>query len=99
LVRACGQNYYRVSHQRNNLRFSQNHRDPYYCFCHFPRVMACRRSESHIVMMTNGPAASVGEVLAVDLERPRKRLDLAHDERYYHFRSEVIHFLHAREVA
>ncbi|MCL4150241.1 UNVERIFIED_CONTAM: hypothetical protein GTU68_051682 [Idotea baltica] len=49
-----------------------------------------------IVMMTNGPAASIGEVLHVDLERPRQRLELAHDQQYNHFRSEVIHFLHER---
>lgn len=49
-----------------------------------------------IVMMTNGPAASIGEVLQVDLERPRERLALAHDQQYNQFRSEVIHFLHER---
>jgi nitrate/nitrite transport system ATP-binding protein len=55
-----------------------------------------------IVMMTNGPAASIGEVLDVTLPRPRKRLDLADDAAYNHFRAEVIHFLHerhAREIA
>jgi ABC-type nitrate/sulfonate/bicarbonate transport system ATPase subunit len=28
-----------------------------------------------IVMMTNGPAATIGEILAVLLERPRDRVD------------------------
>lgn len=51
-----------------------------------------------IVMMTNGPAASIGEVLTIDLERPRKRLDLAHDHQYNHLRSDVIHFLHERHA-
>jgi nitrate/nitrite transport system ATP-binding protein len=51
-----------------------------------------------IVMMTNGPAATVGEVLDVKLERPRKRLDLADDVAYNHYRSEVIHFLHERHA-
>ena len=32
-----------------------------------------------IVMMTNGPAARIGEVLDVPLARPRKRLELATD--------------------
>ena len=32
-----------------------------------------------IVMMTNGPAATIGEVLPVHLARPRKRLDLVAD--------------------
>ncbi|MGQ3032199.1 MAG: ABC transporter ATP-binding protein, partial [Ferrovibrionaceae bacterium] len=30
-----------------------------------------------IVMMTNGPAATIGEILEVPLDRPRRRLDLA----------------------
>jgi nitrate/nitrite transport system ATP-binding protein len=51
-----------------------------------------------IVMMTNGPAATVGEVLDVNLERPRKRLELADDVEYNHYRSEVIHFLHQRHA-
>lgn len=36
-----------------------------------------------IVMMTNGPAATIGEVLSVDLPRPRDRLALAEDRRYH----------------
>src|SRR3982751_4403226 len=32
-----------------------------------------------IIMMTNGPSARIGEILAVPLERPRQRLDLASD--------------------
>ncbi len=35
-----------------------------------------------IVMMTNGPAATIGEILAVDLARPRRRLELAADPAY-----------------
>lgn len=51
-----------------------------------------------IVMMTNGPAATVGEILQVDLLRPRKRLDLADDPHYNHLRAEVLHFLHERHA-
>ena len=43
-----------------------------------------------IVMMTNGPAASIGEVLDIQLERPRHRLDLAGDARYNGYRAEVL---------
>ncbi|MFL6664166.1 MAG: ABC transporter ATP-binding protein [Rhizobacter sp.] len=49
-----------------------------------------------IVMMTNGPAATIGEVLAVELERPRNRVDLAEDTRYVHYRKEVLDFLYTR---
>jgi nitrate/nitrite transport system ATP-binding protein len=52
-----------------------------------------------IVMMTNGPAATIGEVLNVKLERPRKRLDLVDDATYNHARSAVLEFLYARHRA
>ena len=50
-----------------------------------------------IVMMTNGPAATIGEVLSVDLPRPRQRLELAHDAKYMDCRSAVIEFLYAKQ--
>jgi nitrate/nitrite transport system ATP-binding protein len=50
-----------------------------------------------IVMMTNGPAATIGEVLHVDLPRPRNRVHLAEDARYVHYRKAVIDFLYTRQ--
>lgn len=50
-----------------------------------------------IVMMTNGPAATIGEILSVDLPRPRERLTLAHDPQYMDYRSAVIEFLYAKQ--
>jgi nitrate/nitrite transport system ATP-binding protein len=47
-----------------------------------------------IVMMTNGPAATIGEILEVDLPRPRNRLELAGDSRYNYFRAQVVRFLY-----
>ncbi len=49
-----------------------------------------------IIMMTNGPNATIGEILEVDLERPRDRLGLAEDPKYNHYRAEVVKFLHER---
>jgi nitrate/nitrite transport system ATP-binding protein len=49
-----------------------------------------------IVMMTNGPAATIGEILTVELLRPRNRVDLAEDSRYVHYRKEVLDFLYTR---
>jgi nitrate/nitrite transport system ATP-binding protein len=49
-----------------------------------------------IVMMTNGPAATIGEILEIDLARPRHRLALADDAKYNHYRAEVLRFLHER---
>jgi len=52
-----------------------------------------------VMMMTNGPAAKVGEVLHVELERPRSRLTLANDPRFHHYRQQVLHFLHEKHRA
>lgn len=49
-----------------------------------------------IVMMTNGPAATIGEVLEVDLPRPRNRVELADDKQYNHYRAAVLKFLYER---
>jgi len=51
-----------------------------------------------IVMMTNGPSATVGEILEVELERPRKRLELADDPVYNSYRANVLTFLHERHT-
>jgi nitrate/nitrite transport system ATP-binding protein len=51
-----------------------------------------------IVMMTNGPAATIGEVLSVDLPRPRSRVTLADDPAYLHYRKAVIDFLYTRQA-
>ncbi len=50
-----------------------------------------------IVMMTNGPAATIGEILGIDLPRPRDRVALADDEHYNHYRAEVLKFLYERQ--
>lgn len=50
-----------------------------------------------IVMMTNGPAATIGEILDVKLERPRDRLSLAKDIEYNRLRSEVLTFLYEKQ--
>jgi nitrate/nitrite transport system ATP-binding protein len=49
-----------------------------------------------IVMMTNGPAATIGEVLDVPLERPRNRIALASDRTYLKCREAVLKFLYER---
>ena len=49
-----------------------------------------------IVMMTNGPSATIGEVLNVNIERPRKRLELVDNPLYNHARAAVLEFLYAR---
>ena len=51
-----------------------------------------------IVMLTNGPAATIGEVLTVDIARPRNRVELAEDPVYVHARKAVIDFLYTRQA-
>ncbi len=50
-----------------------------------------------IVMMTNGPAAAIGEVVDVDLARPRHRLELAEDAGYNRIRQRVLRFLYEKQ--
>ncbi|MDZ4054036.1 MAG: ABC transporter ATP-binding protein [Phenylobacterium sp.] len=52
-----------------------------------------------IVMMTNGPRAGVGQILSVDLARPRDRLAVAGNPTYVAARASVIEFLYARRAA
>jgi len=51
-----------------------------------------------IVMMTNGPAATVGDVVEVSLPRPRERLALVNDARYHHLRGRVLEFLYQKQL-
>jgi nitrate ABC transporter ATP-binding subunit len=50
-----------------------------------------------IVMMTNGPAAEVGDILNVDFPRPRDRRSLLEDPEYYRLREHLITFLEEHE--
>ena len=51
-----------------------------------------------IVMLTNGPAATIGEVLTVDLPRPRNRVALADSAQYLGYRKAVIDFMYTRQA-
>ena len=51
-----------------------------------------------IVMMTNGPAATIGEVVEVDLPRPRDRVELGENPQYHHYRTAVLEFLYRRQA-
>ena len=49
-----------------------------------------------LVMMTNGPAAGIGEILDIDFPRPRSREDIMEDPRYYELRNQALDFLYNR---
>jgi nitrate/nitrite transport system ATP-binding protein len=51
-----------------------------------------------VVMMTNGPAATIGEVLPVELPRPRERLKLVNEPRYLACRKAVLEFLYQKQL-
>jgi nitrate/nitrite transport system ATP-binding protein len=51
-----------------------------------------------VAMMTNGPAARIGELLHVDLLRPRDRLVLAHDPKFMELRARVLEFLYDKQA-
>ena len=51
-----------------------------------------------IVMLTNGPSATIGEILKVDLLKPRNRLALAKDPHYHKLRSAVLEFLYQKQI-
>ncbi|WP_334188278.1 ABC transporter ATP-binding protein [Noviherbaspirillum sp.] len=51
-----------------------------------------------IVMMTNGPAATIGDIVNVRLERPRDRVALAQDPLYVEYRRSVLEFLYHRQA-
>jgi nitrate/nitrite transport system ATP-binding protein len=50
-----------------------------------------------VVMMTNGPAATIGQIMDVPLERPRNRIALAEDKVYNHCRQEILSFLYEKQ--
>jgi nitrate/nitrite transport system ATP-binding protein len=51
-----------------------------------------------VVMMTNGPAAKIGGILAVDLPRPRDRIALAGQRQYMTLRAELLEFLYRKQM-
>ncbi|MEM1113091.1 MAG: ABC transporter ATP-binding protein [Pseudomonadota bacterium] len=50
-----------------------------------------------IVMMTNGPAATIGEILEIKLDRPRDRIALSDDPTYNGYRHSVLEFLYEKQ--
>lgn len=50
-----------------------------------------------IIMMTNGPEATIGEILEVNLPRPRNRIALAKDPEYNQLRASVLEFLYEKQ--
>ncbi|BAC89510.1 nitrate ABC transporter ATP-binding protein [Gloeobacter violaceus] len=52
-----------------------------------------------IVMMSNGPAAKVAELMTVELPRPRTRMEVINNPHYYRQRNELLYFLNKAKKA
>lgn len=52
-----------------------------------------------IVMMSNGPSATVGDIVSIDLQRPRDRVVMADNTDYNHYRAAVLKFLYERQTS
>lgn len=52
-----------------------------------------------VVMMTNGPAAKIGEVMDIPFSRPRDRVQMMEDPRYYTLRNHALDYLFSGAVA
>jgi bicarbonate transport system ATP-binding protein len=56
----------------------------------------CLFLADRLVMMTNGPAANIGEILDIPFPRPRDRSQIMEDPEYYHLRNRALDFLYNR---
>ena len=52
-----------------------------------------------IVMLTNGPEAHIGQILDVNIPRPRQRMEVVNHPSYYALRNEVVYFLNQQKKA
>ncbi len=50
-----------------------------------------------IVMLTNGPESHIGQILEVNIPRPRQRMEVVNHPDYYHLRNEIINFLNQQK--
>ena len=50
-----------------------------------------------VVMLTNGPESQIGQILSVNLPRPRQRMEVVKHPDYYPMRSEIINFLNQQK--
>ncbi|CAN1212143.1 nitrate ABC transporter ATP-binding protein [Tumidithrix helvetica PCC 7403] len=50
-----------------------------------------------VVMLTNGPESKIGQIMEVNIPRPRHRLEVVNHPSYYSMRSEIIYFLNQQK--
>ena len=79
--------------QRQVLEIWESHRQAVMMITH--DVDEAIYMSDRIVLMTNGPAATIGEILAVPFSRPRDRAQLRQSPDYYELRNHALNFLDA----
>ena len=77
--------------QQQVLNIWENHRQAVMMITH--DVDEAIFMSDRVIMMTNGPKATIGEDIRIDLERPRERISLAGDSRYVGYRTRLLEFL------
>ncbi len=77
--------------QRQVLNIWENHRQTVMMVTH--DVDEALYMSDRIVMLTNGPNATIGEILAVPFAHPRDRQQLREDPQYYELRNHALNFL------
>ncbi|MDP8965442.1 MAG: nitrate ABC transporter ATP-binding protein [Cyanobacteriota bacterium] len=50
-----------------------------------------------IVMLTNGPESHIGQIIDVEIPRPRRRMEVVNHPSYYSWRNEMIYFLNQQK--
>jgi bicarbonate transport system ATP-binding protein len=50
-----------------------------------------------VIMLTNGPESKIGQILEIDIDRPRQRMEAVNHPHYYSYRSEIIYFLNQQK--
>ncbi|MEG4247739.1 nitrate ABC transporter ATP-binding protein [Microcoleus sp. Pol10D4] len=77
--------------QKQVLDIWENHRQAAMMITH--DVDEAIYMSDRIVLMTNGPAATIGEILSVPFARPRDRQELRESQEYYELRNYALNFL------
>jgi nitrate/nitrite transport system ATP-binding protein len=50
-----------------------------------------------IVLLTNGPESNIGQIITVNIPRPRRRMEVVQHPDYYPMRAEIINFLNQQK--
>ncbi|MFM7366982.1 MAG: ABC transporter ATP-binding protein, partial [Sphaerospermopsis kisseleviana] len=77
--------------QRQVLDIWENHRQAVMMITH--DVDEAIYMSDRIVLMTNGPCATIGEILKVPFKRPRDRSAIRNSKEYFELRNHALNFL------